>query len=190
MFLSNQAAPGPTWRRLVNEYYPRFATLLSVAPGDASPRIELTPEAWRRAGILEQYFFAQAEAVLTNIHDDQEMNRFESLCRRIMTIIGDAKGKGASLSTINNLCGLGTRAAERREVCRGAKSCRNSNRVARFVPTSATGRPFSSPSDLRFPASRAGSYLILAAPGLRLRFPLRLPKSYRLTQCSRALSPK
>lgn len=122
MFLSNQAVPGPTWRRLVNEYYPRFATLLSVANGDASPRIELTDEAWRRAGILVQYFFAQAEAVLTNIHEDQEMNRFESLCRRILTIIGDNKRQGVSLSTINNTCGLGTRVSERREILQELES--------------------------------------------------------------------
>ncbi len=116
MFLEQKAEPGPTWRRLVNEYLPRFATILSVAPGDTSPQIELTDEAWRRAAVLVKYFFAQAETVLTNIHDSQEMNRFESLCQRILTIIRDGGVAGATPALINSRCGRGTRSAERKEV--------------------------------------------------------------------------
>ena len=115
LFIQQKAEPGPTWRRLSNEYYPRFATILSVAPGDTSPRIELTDDAWRRAAVLVQYFFAQAEAVLTNIHDNEDVNRFEALCRRILAIIDAAGPAGQSLSTISRLCGSGTRSKERRE---------------------------------------------------------------------------
>jgi putative DNA primase/helicase len=114
MFTDHKAEPGPTWRRLISEYYPRFAAILSVRPGDSSPQIELTPEAWQRAAVLVQYFFAQAEAVLTNIHDDQTVNRFEGLCRRILTII-DNNGDKCPLSTISRMCGAGTRAKERHE---------------------------------------------------------------------------
>lgn len=114
VFNAQKAEPGPTWRRLISEYYPRFAAILSVRPGDTSPQIELTTEAWQRAAVLVQYFFAQAEAVLTNIHDDQQANRFEALCRRILTII-DNSAQSCSLSTISRMCGAGTRAKERHE---------------------------------------------------------------------------
>jgi hypothetical protein len=116
LFVDHRAEPGPTWRRLVNEYYPRFATILSVRAGDDSPHIEVSEDAWCRAGVLVQYFFAQAESVLTNIHDDQTVNRFEALCRRILAIIREGGADGATLTHINAVCGLGTRAKERREI--------------------------------------------------------------------------
>ena len=116
LFLDQKAEPGPTWRRLVNEYYPRFAAMLSVRPGDTSPQIELTPEAWQRAAVLVQYFFAQAESILTNIHDDQQMNRFEGMCRRILAIIRSGGPEGVTLSRIHEQCGLGTRSKDRREI--------------------------------------------------------------------------
>lgn len=116
LFLDQKAEPGPTWRRLVNEYYPRFAAILSVAPGDASPQIELADDAWRRAAVLVQYFFAQAESILTNIHDDQETNRFEALCRRILAIVREGGLRGTTLGVIHERCGLGTRSKERREI--------------------------------------------------------------------------
>ena len=114
LFLAQKAEPGPTWRRLASEYYPRFAAILSVKLGDDSPQIEITPDAWQRAAVMTQYFFAQAEAVLTNIRDDQTVNRFEALCRRILTIIDNHPG-GCPLSDISRLCGAGTRSKERHE---------------------------------------------------------------------------
>ncbi len=116
MFMDNHAEPGPTWRRLVNEYYPRFALFLSIAPDDTSPLITVTDGAWQRAALLVQYFFAQAESILTDIHEDQQVNRFESLCRRILTIIRESGPEGASLNHIHELCGRGTRSNERRAV--------------------------------------------------------------------------
>ena len=115
LFMDQKAEPGPTWRRLVNEYYPRFAAILSIRPGDTSPEIDLTTDVWHRAAVLVQYFFAQAEEVLNNIHDDQQKNRFAALCRRILTIITDAGDEGQTLSGICRLCGHGTRSKERRE---------------------------------------------------------------------------
>jgi hypothetical protein len=115
LFVEQKAEPGPTWRRLVNEYYPRFAAILAVPPRDTSPDITLTPDAWRRAGVLVRYFFAQAESILTNIHDDQQMNRFESLCNRILNAIKSRPG-GITLSDLSRNLGRGTRSKERREV--------------------------------------------------------------------------
>lgn len=116
VFLDNAAEPGPTWRRLVNEYYPRFATILSIAPRDYGAEIHLTADAWDRAAVLVQYFFGQAEAVLTDIHDDRETNAFESLCSRVLAHIR-ARGKaGATLTTITNSFSRGTRSQQRKEV--------------------------------------------------------------------------
>lgn len=115
-FVDQEASPGPTWRRLVNEYYPRFATILSVRPGDTSPQIELTDDAWRRAAVLVKYFFAQAEAVLTNIHDSQDQNQFESICRRIKELVETSGSTGISLAEISHKCGRGTKAKQRQEV--------------------------------------------------------------------------
>ena len=122
LFMDQKAEPGPTWRRLVNEYYPRFAAILSIRPGDSSPQIELTPDAWHRAAVLVQYFFAQAEDLLGGIYDDMQANRFESLCRRILAIIRDAGPSGASMSLIHERCGKGTRAKERREILQELES--------------------------------------------------------------------
>lgn len=116
MFIDHNAEPGATWRRLVNEYYPRFAVMLSVRPGDMSPTITVTPDAWRRAGLMVQYFFAQAEGVLTNIHDDQHTNRFEALCARVLAIIRGGGSEGVTLANINSLAGRGTRSSDRKEI--------------------------------------------------------------------------
>ena len=137
LFLDQKAEPGPTWRRLVNEYYPRFAAMLSVKPGDDSPQIELSPDAWQRAAVLVQYFFAQAESILTNIHDDQQMNRFEALCTRLLALIRSGGMEGVSVSKINSLVGRGTRAKERNEilaelVSRGLLSVEKKDRVTVF----------------------------------------------------------
>ena len=137
MFTDQKAEPRPTWRRLVNEYYPRFAAILAVRPGDDSPAIELTPDAWNRAAVLAQYFFAQAEAVLTNIHDSEVINRFESLCNRMLALIQAAGDTGATLHDIHERFGRGTRAKDRKEVLdelltRGLVTVQKNDRISVF----------------------------------------------------------
>ena len=87
--------------------------------------------------MLVQYFFAQAESILTNIHDDQQMNRFEALCTRLLALIRSGGMEGVSVSKINSLVGRGTRAKERNEilaelVSRGLLSVEKKDRVTVF----------------------------------------------------------
>ena len=63
-----------TWGRLINQYYPRLAILLSVTD-DVSTQGEevvLTEDAWTRANVLVKWFFANAERTLRKVNDDDE----------------------------------------------------------------------------------------------------------------------
>jgi hypothetical protein len=86
-FLNAKAEPSSSWRRIVNEYYPRFALLLSMPHDDTTKGVVITDDGWRRANVLAQYFFAQAEAALGNLHYDVQVSRFEALCQRLLDII-------------------------------------------------------------------------------------------------------
>lgn len=115
MFMSRRALPFATWSRLSNEYYPRFALLLSIQPGDISATVAFTNEGWRRAEVLVKYFFAQAETVFANLHFDPIQSKFESLCKRIESAIASAPNKEMSKSEIGWKYSRGTKAKDRDE---------------------------------------------------------------------------
>lgn len=106
-----------SWRRLVNEYGPRLAIMLSVTHDIATQtrEVELTDRCWEGAGKLVLWFFAHAEKLLSNVMDISEhaKNR-EHMLRRILNTIMKFP-RGARWSDISNYASHGTTKAERAE---------------------------------------------------------------------------
>ena len=106
-----------SWRRLVNEYGPRLAIMLSITHDIATQtrQVELTDRCWDGAGKLVLWFFAHAEKLLSNVMDIGEYakNR-EHMLRRILSTIMKFP-MGARWSDISNYAGHGTSKAERAE---------------------------------------------------------------------------
>ena len=63
-----------TWGRLINQYYPRLAILLSVTDDISTQgeEVVLTDDAWSRARTLVLWFFANAEKTLRKIKEKDE----------------------------------------------------------------------------------------------------------------------
>jgi len=105
-----------SWRRLVNEYGPRLAIMLSVTHDIATQtrEVELTDRCWDGAGKLVLWFFAHAEKLLSNVMDisDYAKNR-EHMFRRILSVIMRFSKVGARWSDISNYASHGTEKAER-----------------------------------------------------------------------------
>ena len=92
------------WRRLVNEYGPRLAIMLSVTHDIATQtrQVNLTDRCWEGAGKLVLWFFAHAEKLLSNVMDIGEYakNREYTLRRILNTIMKFPRG--ARWSDISN----------------------------------------------------------------------------------------
>lgn len=111
----------PVWRRLVNEYMPRFAVMLSInhqarSQGDA---VLLESKHWTAAEKLVQWFFSHAEEMLAQIEDESQAARIqEKIMRRFAAIIAKFdKGGGVSTQTISRYAShTGTNAMQRRQI--------------------------------------------------------------------------
>lgn len=110
-----------TWKRLINEYYPRFAFLLSLTDDPATQRCEteLKNTDWERAEQLVLWFFANAERLLLNIEDRNVDSRIrtretllEKVCRKIQRL---DKGNGVTIRDISISGIRNSNAKERRE---------------------------------------------------------------------------
>ncbi len=106
MFIKHAPAElGTCWKRLVNEYYPRFAVILSVleSPSTQGEDVILTADAWERAKVLTLWFFAHAEKLLLTINDaDPRTKERENLLRKVFKKIRLLeKGKGVTLRSIS-----------------------------------------------------------------------------------------
>lgn len=107
-------APIPAhWKRLVNEYGPRFAVMLSVRPGDLSSEVRITPDAWQGAAILIRWFYSQAEGVLSAITENEAEARLEKRLKRIRDAI--QKHGPLSVREVSHWVSHGTTSKERRE---------------------------------------------------------------------------
>ena len=122
LFSNNRASPNPTWKRLSAEYYPRLAILLSCPVGDTSTTVTVTEDGWRRAEIIVQYLFSQAETVLSTLHYDPVQSRFENLCERILKLIQSKQGGECLLSVISHEAGRSTKAKDREEAIKELES--------------------------------------------------------------------
>ena len=110
-----------TWKRLINEYYPRFAFLLSLTDDPATQRCEteLKNTDWERAEQLVLWFFANAERLLLNIEDRNVDSRIrtretllEKVCRKIQRL---DRGNGVTIRDISVSGIRNSNAKERRD---------------------------------------------------------------------------
>ena len=110
-----------TWKRLINEYYPRFAFLLSLTDDPATQRCEteLKNIDWERAEQLVLWFFANAERLLLNIEDRNVDSRIraretllEKVCRKIQRL---DRGNGVTIRDISVSGIRNSNAKERRD---------------------------------------------------------------------------
>ncbi len=133
----------PSWRRLVNEYYPRFMVMLSVT-GDIRTQgstVVISEEARNRARVLVLWFFASAEKMLLGIDDVDERSReFEKLLRKVFVKIRSLdRGQGVTIKDISNGGVRGTNGKTRREAIselaeRGLITCDNSRYSIAVTP--------------------------------------------------------
>jgi len=87
-FIGRNAPHQGHWKRLVNEYGPRWAVMLSVNDSDHSPEVTLTPEAWNGAAVLIRWFYGMAEPLLSGIAEDEATGKYNRLLRRTYDLIG------------------------------------------------------------------------------------------------------
>jgi hypothetical protein len=100
------------WKRLVNEYAPRFAVMFSVDDKDRSINdVTLKPEHWNKAETLVKYLYSSAEEILQGVNNEEQDKRFEWLCRRVESII--SKTPGCNRKHISRYIGKPCRKEER-----------------------------------------------------------------------------
>lgn len=107
------------WRRLANEYYPRFAVVLSIRRNGSEndENVIITDDSWERAKILAYWFYGQAEKLLLRISDALPMIKArEKLLLKVFRKIRKLdKGDGVTLRDIS-LSGIrNSNGKERRE---------------------------------------------------------------------------
>jgi len=117
-------APFPAhWRRLVNEYAPRFAVMLSVGYDndmlgetiqDTPGTPALTDDHWHKAGLLVQWFYSHAEKALASVAEDERAGRYENILGRFYRYIH--KHGPVTLTNISHNCGKGTSAFFRQKI--------------------------------------------------------------------------
>ncbi len=111
----------PSWRRLCNEYYPRFVVMLSIN-GDIRTQGEdviVTDDTLLRARTLVLWFFANAERVLSGIVESVGNSKIvEKQLKRLFTIIRDSNhGDGVLTRDISrSASGSGTTAKQRQDL--------------------------------------------------------------------------
>ena len=111
----------PVWRRLVNEYMPRFAVMLSITHQirSQSDMVLLESKHWTGAEKMVQWFFGHAEEMLAQIEDESQAAKIqEKIMRRIAAIIArHDKGLGVSTQIISRHAShTGTTAMQRRQI--------------------------------------------------------------------------
>ena len=111
----------PSWRRLCNEYYPRFMVMLSITgdPASQGEEVILTDEIRLKAKTLVLWLFANAEQVLSSIVESVGNSRIvEKQLKRIFNIVRDHdRGGGVLTSEISSKSsGSGTTARQRQEL--------------------------------------------------------------------------
>ena len=111
----------PVWRRLVNEYLPRLAVMLSIDHKVRSQgeTVLLEPIQWEKAEKMVKWFFSNAEQLLYQIEDQTLAARIqEKIMRRIAAVIKKYdRGSGITSRIISmNAGNTGTTAEQRRQI--------------------------------------------------------------------------
>ena len=129
-----------SWKRLVNEYGPKLAVMLSVADRDFSEKIMISDEVWRKTSSLLQWFFAHAERMLMGVDDGNEFTKLrERLFKKIFKAVTKFMPEGARKSDISNYAGYGSTKKERDEALvelieRGVLSYKNDHFIVSKTP--------------------------------------------------------
>jgi len=113
MFTEGNAPYPPVYMRLVNEYGPRLALVLSVTPGSKSTTPVITQDGWRRASVLVMWHYKQFVDLLDDTEGDGRLSRLNNVADRVLTIIRNAGSGGVEKATISRNCGRSSSAPER-----------------------------------------------------------------------------
>ena len=111
----------PVWRRLVNEYMPRFAVMLSVNWSTVTQQefVNIESNTWADAEKLVLWFFKNAEQMLAGIDDmPQNVKDQMKVYKRLLQIIQKYdKGDGITARQISHMASrTGTTAEQRRKM--------------------------------------------------------------------------
>jgi hypothetical protein len=111
-FKHNNAMFPSTWKRIVNEYGPRMALLLSIPENDKTNAVRITDDGWARSVVLIYWFYSNAINLLKAADEDPEVKRTESLIRRIFAYISE--NPHCRTADISRYRGHGSTATERK----------------------------------------------------------------------------
>ena len=107
----------PVWRRLVNEYMPRLACMLSInhTARSRGDNILLESAHWAGAETLVKWFFGNAEKLLMPIEDEsREAREFEKNLRKIVNLIAKLDhGSGITKQQVSRYLSHGTSSSQR-----------------------------------------------------------------------------
>lgn len=111
----------PVWRRLVNEYMPRFAVMLSVNYTSVTQQdyVRIDSATWSNAEKLVLWFFKNAEQMLAGIDDmPQNVKDQMKIYKRLLQIIQKYdRGDGITARQISQMASrTGTTAEQRRKM--------------------------------------------------------------------------
>jgi len=106
-----------SWKRLVNEYGPRFAVMLSVTiDSGTSDDVIISDRTWENAATLTQWFYSHAEKMLSGIEDGSEFTKLrEKLFKRVFKAVQRFSGRGATCSDVSHFASYGSTIKERQE---------------------------------------------------------------------------
>jgi len=75
------------WKRLINEYGPRLAIMLSVGRSDTSRRINVTPKHMERAEVLIRWFYRMGAEALKFVETSNVAVETEEMIERLLKVI-------------------------------------------------------------------------------------------------------
>jgi hypothetical protein len=98
------------WRRLVNEYAPRFAVMLSLTddPLTWKNQVTLDERCWQGAKTLVYWFFNHAAKLLGSVAQDTNASTREAVIRKILKVIIRAGKNGITWGQISQRASYGT----------------------------------------------------------------------------------
>ena len=103
------------WRRLINEYSPRFAVMLSLTgdPMTWKNQVTLDERCWEGAKTLVYWFFNHAANLLGSVAQDTNASTREAVIRKILKVIIRAGKNGITWGQISQRASYGTTRMER-----------------------------------------------------------------------------
>ncbi len=101
------------WNRLINEYGPRLALILSLQK-NSDKTIKIEDEHWIGAEVLIRWFFGMAHDCLEQVSADPLTNKTEKQLKKFADYV--FRHKGATVTDLARNCGKGTNSRRRKEI--------------------------------------------------------------------------